>query len=221
MSYVVTPAIGRRHVVRGLAATAAFGLMPNPLAVAKNDRIPTPRQTEGPFYPVEWAGDIDNDLVVVQGAAARALGQVTHVMGRVMDVSGTPIDGAVLEIWQCDSKGVYRHPGDRDPARPRDPGFQGYGRSHTASGGLYTFRTVRPVPYPGRTPHIHFAIAAPGRPRLVTQMYVEGEPLNARDFVLGQIRDRRRRESVIVKLEAADRIEPGALAGTFDIVLNG
>ena len=88
-------------------------------------------------------------------------------------------------------------------------------------GGAYAFRTIKPVSYPGRTPHIHFSIAAPGHERLITQMYVAGEPQNERDGILNGIRDARQRESVIVKLEAADRLEAGALAGTFDVVLGG
>ena len=85
--------------------------------------------------------------------------------------------------------------------------------------GAYRFRTIRPVAYPGRTPHIHFAVAVPGLGRLVTQMYVAGEPLNARDAVLAGIRDAAARESVIVALAPADAVEPGALGGTFDIVV--
>jgi protocatechuate 3,4-dioxygenase beta subunit len=219
MARIVTPQIGRRSLVGGLAAATAATLVPARLALARAARPPTPAQTEGPFYPVDWAGDVDNDLVVVQGEAARALGQVTHVLGRVLDRSGAPISGAAVEIWQCDNNGRYRHPGDRAGARPRDLAFQGRGRSLSAADGSYAFRTIRPVPYPGRTPHIHFAVLAPGRERLITQMYVAGEPLNASDFILSRIRDPRERDSVIVPLERADRLETGALAGTFDIVL--
>jgi protocatechuate 3,4-dioxygenase, beta subunit len=217
MTRVPTPQLGRRDVVAGLAGLTAAALLPGGLAMAQARRLATPAQTEGPFYPVEWAGDIDNDLVLVEGQAARALGQVTHVLGRVLDRSGSAVAGAAVEIWQCDSTGHYRHPRDRQAGR--DPGFQGRGRTLTAADGGYSFRTIRPVAYPGRTPHIHFAIAAPQGPRLITQMYVAGEPLNARDGVLNQIRDARQRESVIVRLEPAERLEAGALAGTFDIVL--
>jgi protocatechuate 3,4-dioxygenase beta subunit len=219
MPRIITPPIGRRSILGGLAAATAAGLGPARLALAQAGRILTPAQTEGPFYPPDWNGDIDNDLVMVHGEAARALGQVTHVLGRVLDQSGQAIADAMIEIWQCDNNGRYRHPGDRSGNRPRDPAFQGRGRSVSASDGRYAFRTIRPVPYPGRTPHIHFAIAAPGRARLVTQMYVAGEPLNATDGLLSRIRDARQRDSVIVPLAAADGIEAGALAGIFDIVL--
>jgi protocatechuate 3,4-dioxygenase beta subunit len=217
MTRVPTPQLGRRHVVTGLAAVTVIGAAPSLSALAQARLVATPRQTEGPFYPVEWAGDIDNDLVMVKGEAAQAMGQITHVMGRVLDASGAPIAGAQVEIWQCDANGRYRHPSDRN-AKP-DAGFQGRGRMVSGADGRYSFRTIRPVAYPGRTPHIHFAVLAPQRGKLVTQMYVAGEPQNARDGVLQSIRDARQRESVIVRLEPAERLEAKALAGIFDIVM--
>lgn len=221
MPRILTPQIGRRHVVRGLAALTAASLVPGARSAlaAADPLVATPTQTEGPFYPTDWGGDVDNDLVVVQGEAARAQGVITHVLGRILDTSGTPVPGATVEIWQCDATGIYRHPRDSRGLRTRDAGFQGRGRALVAADGAYTFRTIRPVAYPGRTPHIHFAISAPGRTPLVTQMYVAGEPLNARDGILNAIRDERQRQSVIVKLEPGDRIEEKALVGTFDIVL--
>ena len=95
----------------------------------------------------------------------------------------------------------------------------GHGRVLTGADGSYRFRTIRPVAYPGRTPHIHFAVQAPGRRALVTQMYVAGEPLNAADFLYRNLGDARRRAAVTVALDPAPGVEPGALAGTFDIVL--
>lgn len=219
MPRIATPSIGRRHVVRGITAVAAVALVPPQHLHAANALIATPRQTEGPFYPRDWTGDIDNDLVIVKGEAAKALGQITHVTGRILDLSGNPVRGAIVEIWQCDANGVYRHPSDEGPRHKRDTGFQSRGRMPTGADGAYTFRTIRPVAYPGRTPHIHFAVKAPDRAPLITQMYVAGEPQNERDFLVQSIRDARQRDSVIVRLDNADRLEPGALAGTFDIVL--
>jgi protocatechuate 3,4-dioxygenase, beta subunit len=220
MARILTPQIGRRHVVSGLAALATTAIVPGaPGLLAAPALVATPRQTEGPFYPTDWSGDADNDLVIVQGEAAQAQGQITHILGRVLDSTGTPIPGATIEIWQCDATGIYRHPRDTSWRRTRDGGFQGRGRAFTAENGGYAFRTIRPVAYPGRTPHIHFAITAPGSAPLVTQMYVAGEPLNARDGILRAISDPRQRNSVVVKLEAGDRIEDKALVGTFDIVL--
>jgi protocatechuate 3,4-dioxygenase beta subunit len=206
----------RRTLVVGAAVGAAGLVWRRPTWAA--DLVATPGQTEGPFYPVEFPSDVDSDLVRVTGQAARALGQVTLISGRVTDTRGQPKRGAVVEIWQCDANGVYRHP--RAPGQGRiDHAFQGYGRTQVDEQGGYRFRTIRPVPYPGRTPHIHFAVHVPGQGRLVTQMYIEGEPLNARDGLLNGIRDPRARRSVIVDLMPAPEAEPGALRGRFDIVV--
>jgi protocatechuate 3,4-dioxygenase beta subunit len=206
----------RRELILGAAAT----LLTSPaLAADAMHRVVTPGQTEGPFYPLSYPADMDNDLVRVQGRAADALGQVTHIAGRVLDKRGAPVRGATVEIWQCDANGIYNHP--RQPGlQRRDTAFQGYGRSEAAADGGYSFRTIRPVAYPGRTPHIHFKVHAPGVGRLTTQMYVAGERQNATDGLLNGIRDRAARESVIVRLDPADALEPGALKGVFDIVLD-
>lgn len=215
---IKTPWIGRRTLITGIATAVVVPLAPK-LALADSLTL-TPRQTEGPFYPKDWTGDIDNDLVLVQGEAAKAMGHITHVSGRVLDAAGGPIKDAMVEIWQCDNNGVYRHPNDTSwfRERKRDAGFQSRGRMTTDASGAYTFRTIRPVAYPGRTPHIHFKIEAPGKPALITQMYVLGDPGNERDGILHSLSPRER-DSVLVKLEAAERLEAGALAGTFDIVL--
>jgi protocatechuate 3,4-dioxygenase beta subunit len=137
----------------------------------------------------------------------------------VLDPDGRPVRGALLEIWQCDALGVYHHP--RDPRGPADPNFQGFGSTRVAEDGAYRFRTIAPVPYPGRTPHIHFRILAPGIEPLVTQMYVAGHPLNAEDHLYGRLGERA--SLVTVTLEPAPDLEPqvksGAKRGRFDIVL--
>jgi protocatechuate 3,4-dioxygenase beta subunit len=221
MSRILTPQLGRRHVVRGLAAVTTAALVPNIGAAlaAEQQLVTTPSQTEGLFYPTDWTGDADNDLVRVIGEAAQAQGQLTHILGRVLDTSGAPIPGAAIEIWQCDATGIYRHPRDTHWFRKRDGSFQGRGRATADAKGAYSFRTIKPVAYPGRTPHIHFAITAPGREPLITQMYVAGEAQNERDGVLNGIRDARQRDSVIVSLQPGDSLEPSALMGMFDIVL--
>jgi protocatechuate 3,4-dioxygenase beta subunit len=191
-----------------------------PLPALAQQRIATPRQTQGPFYPVTLPADTDADLVRVQGAAAQAMGTVTHLRGRVTDTAGGALAGALVEIWQCDAQGIYRHPRAPDTAR-FDGNFQGYGRVTTDATGAYAFRTLRPAPYPGRTPHIHVQVTRPGGTVLVTQLYVPGEPLNARDALLNRIRDPRARDAVIIPFVPADRIEPRALLAQFDIVLAG
>lgn len=214
-----TPWLGRRTVITGMSAAASSLLLPVAPSGAQHKLIATPRQSEGPFYPVEWSGDVDADLVVVKGEAAQALGQITHINGRILDTLAQPVVGASVEIWQCDANGVYRHPGQGGATLRRDPGFQGRGRATSDAAGRYAFRTIRPVAYPGRAPHIHFKVVLPDRGVLVTQMYVFGEAQNERDGVLNGIRDHRRRDVLIVRLAPADALEPGALAGVFDIVL--
>jgi protocatechuate 3,4-dioxygenase, beta subunit len=217
MDLIATPAMGRRRfVVTGLAATGTL-ILPGALG-AQAALVATPPQTAGPFYPEKFPLDVDNDLVVMRGSAPRAEGTVTHVMGRVLGLDGKPVPRATVEIWQCDANGRYLHPGDTG-GRPRDKAFQGYGRTVSGSDGAYRFRTIKPVPYPGRTPHIHFAVQAPGRRELITQMYLAGEPLNERDGLYRSIRDARQRAAVTVRLEPAGGIEDGALAGSFDLVL--
>ncbi len=210
--------VSRRYLLAsGASATIAWASPKGEVHAQSVPLAPTPRQATGPFYPVDWTGDADGDLVRVTGAAAAAQGIVTHLRGRVLDVHGAPVAGAVVEIWQCDASGRYRHPRDRQDGR--DLGFQGRGRVITGPDGAYAFRTIRPVPYPGRTPHIHAAIGTPGRQPLVTQFYIEGEPLNERDGLFSALRDPRQRDAVMLRLERADRLEAGAVLADRDIVL--
>jgi protocatechuate 3,4-dioxygenase, beta subunit len=178
----------------------------------------TPQQTEGPFYPVNFPADTDNDLVQVRGQAARALGTVLHLEGRVLDSSGRAMPGAQVEIWQCDAQGIYDHP--RQPGRERrDQAFQGYGRMQADADGRYSFRTLKPVAYPGRTPHIHFKVATAGA-QLTSQFYIAGDPQNERDFVYrAAARSPQQRERIEMRLQPASGLEAGALATSMDIVI--
>ena len=178
----------------------------------------TPPQTEGPFYPRTLPLDVDNDLLVINDAITPAVGTITELSGRVLTPAGSPIRNAVVEIWQVDHHGVYLHTGSAGGER-RDANFQGFGRFETGSTGEYRFRTIKPVPYPGRTPHIHVKVKRGDRELLTTQCYVKGEPQNARDGVLRGIRDARARESVIVDFAPIPGSAVGALAATFDIVI--
>ena len=183
------------------------------------DAVATPAQTEGPFYPVAFPADTDNDLVQVRGQAAHAMGTILHLQGRVLDASGRPMPGAMIEIWQCDSQGLYDHPGQSGRER-RDTAFQGYGKVLTDAQITYRFRTLKPVAYPGRTPHIHLKVATADRRRLTTQFYLAGDPQNERDFVYrGALRDARSRERIEMRLEPANGLEAGAFATTIDIVI--
>lgn len=203
----------RRRLVAGLA-----GLLVAGPALAARLLQPTPAQTAGPFYPVELPLDDDNDLTRVAGRAGVAQGRITDLGGRVLDVNGRPIAGVRVEIWQCDANGRYRHPRERGSAPP-DPGFQGHGRTRTGADGRYRFRTIRPVPYPGRTPHIHMAVFSEWEEPFVTQIYVRGEPGNAGDVLYNRIPVERRG---LVLAEFAPGGGPGAeFTAGFDVVLGG
>jgi protocatechuate 3,4-dioxygenase beta subunit len=180
------------------------------------ERVATPRQMRGPFYPIEFPLDRDNDLTRVKGRHGIAHGEVTDVTGRVLDLDGRPLAGVRLEIWQVNGYGRYHHAGDAGDL-PLDPNFQGYGTATTDAQGAYRFRTVKPLAYPGRAPHIHFELARQDFGRFTTQMYVAGAPENERDFLLSRIADRRSREALVVPLERPAGSD--ALSGRFDIVL--
>ncbi|HEY7425396.1 MAG TPA: protocatechuate 3,4-dioxygenase [Gemmataceae bacterium] len=183
-------------------------------------RVRTPPQTEGPFYPNKLPLDTDNDLLVINDAITPAVGEITHQTGRILDAKGKPVRNALVEIWQCDSKGVYIHTKDSGrKEEQRDKNFQGFGRFLTGSGGEYYFRTIKPVPYPGRTPHIHFKIKRGGKELLTTQCYVKGEARNERDFVFRAIRDANARDAVLVAFTPVKESRLGELAASFDIVL--
>ncbi len=155
-------------------------------AAAPAASLLTPRQTAGPFYPPELPLDNDNDLVHVDGQSGVAKGLVTDLRGRLLDSDGRPLAGMRIEIWQCDANGRYRHP--RDPGdAPIDPAFQGFGHTISDDQGRYRFLTIKPVPYPGRTPHIHVAVYPPGERPFVTQLYVADEPRNGEDFLYTRI----------------------------------
>lgn len=156
------------------------------LFLSKSARaIPTPSAMEGPFYPSPSMRyrDTDNDLVKIAGRVEKAGGEVVHLRGRVLDRNGQPVAGARVEIWQCDVNGRYLHTGDTGGRRaPRDTGFQGFGFDITGRNGEYAFRTIKPVPYPGRTPHIHVKVLH-GNSELTTQFYLAEHPLNRQDFL--------------------------------------
>lgn len=199
----------RRSLLLGTGGTLLLGA--GPVAAALD---PTPRQTRGPFYPPKPPLDSDNDLVRIDGRAGLARGVITDLTGRIVDPSGQPVDDARVEIWQCDATGRYHHPRARRAGR--DPDFQGFGSFTTGTDGQYRFRTIRPVPYPGRTPHIHFRVVAPGMGELVTQMYIAGHPLNANDWIFRSAGEERAR--LLVEFRPAEDADAQQRA-RFDIVL--
>ena len=178
----------------------------------------TPHQTEGPFYPDLLPLDTDNDLLILNDSLTPAVGIVTYLSGTVSDKNGSPVPNALMEIWQGDSHGVYLH--SRGGSRSkRDSNFQGYGRFLTDSKGRYSFRTLKPSPYSGRTPHIHFAVSSKGKRLLTTQCYIKGEPRNKMDFILNKIKDPRIKESLLVPFTPVKGSKIGEVSAKFDIVL--
>jgi protocatechuate 3,4-dioxygenase beta subunit len=206
----------RDFLRRAAAAGAAFWTVPGAFAEALTL---TPKQTEGPFYPDKLPLDTDNDLLVLNDAATPALGEVTWLGGRILGPDGSPIRGALVEIWQCDSTGVYLHSGSGGNLEKRDRNFQSFGRFLTGRTGEYVFRTIKPVPYPGRAPHIHFAVKMKGREKWTTQCYIKGHPGNERDGIWRNLGSQPLKDAVTVAFDPLPGSKAGELSATFDIVM--
>ena len=205
-----------RRQFLGLFGTGALALSSR--GVFAQALIDTPRQTEGPFYPDKLPLDADNDLLILGDRLTPAVGDITNLTGRIMSRSGQPLNNVVIEIWQVDHHGAYLHSRTTN-ADKRDRNFQGYGRFTTGSSGEYRFRTIKPVPYPGRTPHIHVKIKRGDRELLTTQCYIKGHPQNDRDGVLRRVTDARARESLLVDFVPAANAPAAQFNARFDIVI--
>lgn len=209
---------------RLLSAVAALGSLLPALRLRAADGAlePTPAMTEGPFYPESWPAAPRPSLI----AGALRAGEPLALSGSVRDLQGRPVGGARVEIWQCDGLGQYRHSRDRG-AEGGDPGFLGFGWVAADAAGRWAFETIRPVPYPGRTPHIHLAVVTGGARRLVTQIFIDGEPGNARDGLWRWLPEAARRRVTIPVVAAAagqgatSPAGPKRQAGRFDVVLRG
>lgn len=204
----------RRDFLRRTALLAMFAATPGLFA---EELMRTPAQTEGPFYPDKLPLDTDNDLLIINDGITPAVGDITWVSGRILNERGEPIRNALVEIWQCDSGGAYLHSGTSNKEK-RDKNFQGFGRFLTGSNGEYLFRTIKPVPYPGRTPHIHYAVKTKGREKFTTQCYIEGHPGNEKDGIWKSL-DQKGRKAVTVPFAAMKGSRAGELAAKFDVVL--
>jgi protocatechuate 3,4-dioxygenase beta subunit len=174
----------RRRVLYGMAALPVVGLSSTALAAT----VATPSASEGPFYPPAHMrfDDIDRDLIKIADKSEQAGGEIVTLAGRVLDAAGKPIPGARIEIWQCDVNGRYLHRADQG-GTARDIGFQGFGHDISGADGSYAFRTIKPVPYAGRTPHIHVKVLIDDREHLTTQFYVADHPGNARDWLYRRV----------------------------------
>jgi protocatechuate 3,4-dioxygenase beta subunit len=201
-----TRSIARRRVLGGSVAAVAALAFP---ALASSRRV-LPAMTEGPFYPpldyrarsLDWDADLTTVMV---GAGrtrtlARAAGEHLDLFGTVVDAHNRIVDDAEIEIWQCDAFASYRHP--RGGGAQVDEGFQGFGATRSDRSGAYRFRTIRPVPYPGRTPHIHVKLRHPAFGELTSQLFVAGDPGNAGDMIYRRL-GADERQLVNMKLQRA------------------
>lgn len=194
--------VTRRGLLLGAGATTLA------LATPAIARSRTPSATEGPFYPRRLPLDKDADLTRVSGRSGQARGTVLELTGRVIDVRGNRVDGALVEIWQCDAYGSYHHVGSAGHVNGRiDLNFQGYGRTKTLADGGFRFRTIRPETYPGRTPHIHVNVSGAGLGKLTSQLYIDGHPGNERDFLFRSLGTRAAKQSVSMKLRPGSETE--------------
>ena len=171
-----------------------FGMLALPVSGLAATSDSTPGGSEGPFYPGPKMRyeDEDNDLVKIAGEVEQAGGEVVELAGRVLDRNGNPVAGARVEIWQCDVRGRYLHRGDFS-LRSRDKAFQGFGHTVTGTDGRYGFRTIKPVPYPGRAPHIHAKVLLDNRERLTTQFYLADHPDNEHDWLYQRVPQHKRK----------------------------
>jgi protocatechuate 3,4-dioxygenase beta subunit len=204
----------RRGFVASLAFGAAFFTVPGLFA---EELTRTPDQTKGPFYPDRLPLDTDNDLLIVNDKITPAVGEVSHVAGRILDAKGNPVRNALVEIWQCDSNGAYLHSKSAN-RKKYDTNFQGFGRFLTGSKGEYYFRTIKPVPYPGRTPHIHFLVKQGRKELLATQMYIKGHPMNARDGILNDV-EGKARDALLAEFVPIKGAKVKAYTVNWDVVL--
>ncbi len=207
--------VSRRRFLRGTALTGAALYTPGVFAELLSE---TPSMTEGPFYPDKLPLDTDNDLLILNDSVSPAVGQITHLTGKVVNAKGDPVRNAFVEIWQCDNNGAYLHSGT-DNADQRDSNFQGYGRFLTDINGQYYFRTIKPVPYPGRTPHIHVGISRNGRRVFTSQLFINGHEQNEGDGLFRAVRDPKDRATLLCDFKPLEGSKLDELTTNFDIVL--
>jgi protocatechuate 3,4-dioxygenase beta subunit len=204
----------RRHTLAAYGVLGTFGVSSafGGRATAQTsaaERHPTPAQSLGPFYPrsaSERPVQTDNDLLSFDGERVLTKGTPLFLTGRVASRRAQPIANARVEIWQCDANAVYHHPAGGAEAE-RDRHFQGYGETRTDAEGIFFFRTIQPVPYPGRTAHIHLRIEANSLAPLATQLYLANEAGNARDFLYRQLNEAERAE-VTLSLRPTESTHP-------------
>jgi protocatechuate 3,4-dioxygenase beta subunit len=205
----------RRQLLLAGSLGAAAWLVPGVFA---QELMRTPAMTEGPFYPDRLPLDTDNDLVIVGNSTRPAVGEITHLTGRVLTRNGSGLNNLVVEIWQVDGNGAYLH-SESANAENRDRNFQGFGRFTTNQRGEYRFRTVKPVAYPGRCPHVHFKVKRGDRELLTSQIFISGHPANARDGIYRSVGGIVERELVSAQWRRIPDSRIVEYRANFDIVL--
>ena len=183
-------------------------------------------EVTGPVYGHDRIGELDHDLT--RQHDGEPIGERIILHGRVLDGDGRPVRGTLVEIWQANAAGRYKHVVDGHPA-PLDPNFTGAGRCLTDAEGNYRFITIKPGAYPWpnhpnawRAQHVHFSVFGPAfATRLVTQMYFPGDPLFFQDPIFHSVRDPSHRDRMISAFDLDNTVEEWALAYRFDIVLRG
>ena len=206
----------RRDVLSKMAFGTALFTTPGLFA---EELMRTAQVGEGPFYPDKLPLDTDNDLLLLNDSITPAVGNVTHLTGRVRNVKGDPIRNAFVEIWQVDGNGVYIH-SDSSDSEKRDKNFQGYGRFLTSVRGDYYFRTVKPIAYPGRTPHIHIGVSLNGHRIFTSQILVKAnKEANQKDGLFKQIKDQKVRDTILCDFKPLKGSKIGELVANFDIIL--
>ena len=185
-------------------------------------------EVTGPIFFPEELGPLDHDLLRNYAKGGEPIGEQIIVHGSVFDGNGRPVSGTLVEVWQANAGGRYRHKNDTFQA-PIDPNFGGCGRIITEKDGYYFFRTIKPGAYPFRNfvnswrpAHIHFSVFGSGfAQRLITQMYFEGDPLIPHDSIIATIPDKSAAERLVAKLDLGSALPLECLAYRFDIVLRG
>jgi protocatechuate 3,4-dioxygenase beta subunit len=204
----------RTFLQRAALGSAALFTVPGAFA---EKLVPTASMTEGPFYPDKLPLDTDNDLLIINDGITPAVGEITHLSGRVLNAKGTPLRNAFVEIWQTDNNGSYLHTGSANRDR-LDAHFQGYGRFLTDVQGRYYFRTIKPVSYPGRTPHIHVAVSRNGQRIFTSQILIQGHEHNERDGLYQRIQPDLRK-TVLADFKPVKDSKLGELSARFDMIL--
>jgi protocatechuate 3,4-dioxygenase beta subunit len=203
-------------------------------AVLRSPRLPllslqnSLSEVTGPMFGEDDLGPLDNDLILNYAKSGEPIGERILVHGHLLDENGRAVPNTLVEFWQANAGGRYRHRNDRYLA-PIDPNFGGCGRTITDAAGYYYFRTIKPGPYPWRNhvnswrpAHIHFSVFGSGfAQRLITQMYFEGDPLIWRDAMIKIIPDEEAVKRLIAPLDLNAAKPLDMLAYRFDIVLRG